>query len=62
MGANVPGKPRVFPPYVGGVGTYRETCDTVRADGYPGFQPEGRTGRNAAMASSTASNPMCPWC
>ena len=37
MGANVPGKPRVFLPYVGGVGPYRDICDGVVADGYRGF-------------------------
>ena len=37
MGANVPGKPRVFMPYIGGVGTYREECDEVAAKGYEGF-------------------------
>ncbi len=37
MGANVPGKPRVFMPYAGGVGEYRKKCDQVAADGYPGF-------------------------
>ena len=37
LGANVPGKPRVFMPYVGGVGVYREICDEVTADGYRGF-------------------------
>jgi len=37
MGANVPGKPRIFMPYVGGVGTYRQTCDDVAAKGYTGF-------------------------
>jgi cation diffusion facilitator CzcD-associated flavoprotein CzcO len=37
MGANVPGKPRVFMPYAGGVGAYRKTCDEVAADGYRGF-------------------------
>jgi cyclohexanone monooxygenase len=37
MGANVPGKPQVFMPYVGGVGRYREICDEVAADGYRGF-------------------------
>jgi len=37
MGANVPGKPRVFLPYVGGVGTYRDICDEVAAAGYKGF-------------------------
>ena len=37
MGANIPGKPRVFMPYIGGVGPYREKCDDVAAKGYEGF-------------------------
>jgi len=37
MGANVPGKPRVFMPYAGGVGEYRKKCDEVAAQGYEGF-------------------------
>jgi len=37
MGANVPGKPRVFMPYAGGVGEYRKKCDDVAANGYEGF-------------------------
>jgi len=37
MGANVPGKPRVFMPYAGGVGEYRKKCDDVAAKGYEGF-------------------------
>jgi cyclohexanone monooxygenase len=37
MGANIPGKPRIFMPYVGGVGTYRQRCDDVAAKGYEGF-------------------------
>jgi len=37
MGANVPGKPRVFMPYLGGVKVYRETCEEVMADNYRGF-------------------------
>ncbi len=37
MGANVPGKPRVFLPYIGGVGVYREKCDEIVRDGYTGF-------------------------
>jgi len=37
MGANVPGKPRVFLPYIGGVGVYRQKCDEVAARGYEGF-------------------------
>ena len=38
MGANIPGKPRVFLPYIGGVGAYREICDDVAAKGYEGFR------------------------
>ena len=37
MGANIPGKPRIFLPYIGGVGAYRAKCDEVVADGYRGF-------------------------
>lgn len=37
MGANIPGKPRVFMPYVGGVGAYRTECDEVASRGYDGF-------------------------
>jgi cyclohexanone monooxygenase len=37
VGANVPGKPRVFMPYVGGVGAYRALCERVAAAGYEGF-------------------------
>ncbi|MDA0353208.1 MAG: NAD(P)/FAD-dependent oxidoreductase [Chloroflexi bacterium] len=38
LGANIPGKPRVFMPYVGGVGNYRKKCDEVTAAGYEGFE------------------------
>ena len=37
MGANIPGKPQVFMPYIGGVGAYREKCDAIAAAGYEGF-------------------------
>jgi len=37
LGANVPGKPRIFMPYIGGVGAYRQLCDQVAAEGYKGF-------------------------
>ena len=42
MGANIPGKPRLFLPYIGGVGNYRDTCDAVAAAGYEGFDLTGR--------------------
>ena len=37
MGSNVPGKPRVLMPYIGGVGVYRQECDEIAADDYRGF-------------------------
>ena len=37
MGANIPGKPRVLMPYIGGVGAYRKRCTAVAANGYEGF-------------------------
>ncbi|MEX1103348.1 MAG: NAD(P)/FAD-dependent oxidoreductase, partial [Dehalococcoidia bacterium] len=37
LGANIPGKPRVFMPYVGGVGVYADKCREVVANGYEGF-------------------------
>ena len=44
IGANVPGKPRVFMPYVGGVGVYRQKCDEVAANRYEGFALSRSTG------------------
>jgi len=38
MGANVPGKPRVFLPYIGGCGVYRDRCNEVAANDYDGFK------------------------
>lgn len=37
MGANIPDKPRVFLPYIGGLHVYRKRCDEIAAAGYPGF-------------------------
>lgn len=41
MGANVPGKPRVFLPYVAGVHVYRGVCDEVVSRDYLGFKRQG---------------------
>ncbi|MFD9720157.1 flavin-containing monooxygenase [Streptomyces sp. NPDC059076] len=40
-GANVPGKPRVFLAYVGGLDRYRKECTAVAQDGYRGFLLSG---------------------
>jgi cation diffusion facilitator CzcD-associated flavoprotein CzcO len=37
LGANVPGKPRVFMPYAGGMAHYRRICADVAAKDYEGF-------------------------
>jgi len=37
LGANVPGKPRVFMPYAGGMAHYRKICADVAARDYEGF-------------------------
>ena len=48
MGANVPGKPRVFLPYVGGVDRYRAACNEVVERDYLGFE---LTGPNAKVCN-----------
>jgi cation diffusion facilitator CzcD-associated flavoprotein CzcO len=37
LGANIPGKKRVFMPYVGGFAPYRRRCEDVAANGYEGL-------------------------
>ena len=37
VGANIPGKKRIFTPYAGGLPQYTEKCDEVANDGYRGF-------------------------
>jgi cation diffusion facilitator CzcD-associated flavoprotein CzcO len=40
LGANIPGKPRVFMPYAGGLARYRAICDGIAARKYEGFRIE----------------------
>jgi cation diffusion facilitator CzcD-associated flavoprotein CzcO/acetyl esterase/lipase len=52
MGANVPGKPRVFLPYPGGVDRYRTVCNEAVANDYFGFvrgAPSGTTVRDGVI-------------
>jgi len=55
VGANVPGKPRVFMPYIGGFPAYVQKCNEVVAEGYRGFvlSPAPRE-RTDALQDSTA--------
>ena len=41
LGANIPGKPRVFMPYVARIGVYRKECQQVADRGYEGFMLAG---------------------
>ena len=52
MGANIPGKPRVFLPHLGFVGPYRQKCDEVAANGYEGFVFDGAQLAEADAVSS----------
>lgn len=49
-GANVPGKPRVFMPYLGGVQRYGELLEAVAAEGYPGHEITPRIPHGAGTA------------
>ena len=52
LGANIPGKPRVFTTYVGGVGPYGVKCDQVAAAGYEGFALGTSLSLNVAYINS----------
>ena len=41
MGANIPGKPRLFMPYIGGVPQYAAHCAAIAEAGYEGFELRG---------------------
>ena len=53
LGANIPGKPRMFMPYAGGMARYRAICDDVAARGYEGFVM-GRARRNTTVNDFSA--------
>ena len=60
MGANIAGKTRVFLPYIGGVGHYRERCDRVAAADTRGSASRiGRTGK-CDDAGSGEGGIACP--
>ena len=51
----MPGKPRVFMPYAGGVESYREICAEVAASGYEGFLTTGGAAAEVPEAYAVAS-------
>jgi cyclohexanone monooxygenase len=48
VGAEMPGKPRVFMPYSGGVRGYRRILEKAAAKGYDGFTLRGGEAMRAA--------------
>jgi cyclohexanone monooxygenase len=55
VGANVPGKPRVFLPYADGFGKYAGICAEIAAQGYRGFKLSKGAGSGAEAASAGAA-------
>jgi len=48
VGANIPGRPRVFMPYIGGFPVYVQKCNDVMSNGFEGFAIDGAEPRNEA--------------
>jgi cyclohexanone monooxygenase len=46
VGANIPGRPRVFMPYIGGFPVYVQKCNEVMSNGFEGFVIEGAAASN----------------
>jgi len=57
-GANIPGKPRVFMAYIGGVPGYRHICDAIARDGYPGFAFDGEASAPPADFAALMAPPQ----
>jgi len=47
VGTNIPGRPRVFMPYIGGFPIYVQKCNEVMNNAYDGFVLKGARARNA---------------
>jgi len=46
VGANIPGRPRVFMPYIGGFPVYVQKCNEVMSNGFEGFVMDGANAQN----------------
>jgi cation diffusion facilitator CzcD-associated flavoprotein CzcO len=60
MGANIEGKPRIFLPYIGGVGNYRKICDEIAGSEYQGFRIPGRPTVTDVQFDSSISRYAAP--
>lgn len=59
IGANVPGKPRVFLMYIGGFGRYVERCEIIVNEGYTGFRFTAAGGKNSADRGRNVQEAAC---
>jgi len=48
VGANIPGRPRVFMPYIGGFPIYVNKCNEVMTNGFEGFVLDGANNADAS--------------
>ncbi|MNZ92434.1 Phenylacetone monooxygenase [compost metagenome] len=55
LGANIPGKPRVFMVYLGGGKRYKETIDQIAANGYEGFTLSSTSGATTAKVAELSN-------
>jgi len=55
LGANIPGKPRVFMPYAAKIGVYRAECQAVADKGYEGFVTGGQDAATTGAAATAAA-------
>jgi cyclohexanone monooxygenase len=55
LGANIPGKARVFMPYIGGLPAYCQKCNEVAAKGYEGFTLTPRTANPPVADAAVAA-------
>ncbi len=58
LGANIPGKPRMFMPYAGGMVRYRAICDKVAENGYEGFRQDGAEAETPVAVTSATVGPF----
>jgi cyclohexanone monooxygenase len=53
VGANIPGRPRVFMPYIGGFPIYVQKCNEVMTNGFEGFVIDARARNDAPRVRLT---------
>ena len=52
MGVNIPSKPKIFMPYVGGVHTYYRLCNEIAEKGYEGFSMSRHVAADVPMQAT----------